>query len=90
MVTLLSFNDVAAQIGRIYGKVMTITGDEFEAFIVYKDTGSEATSTLIAYFDTVTNGLPFTPSGADVVIQWDDETNRILRLGQLVGNNSSW
>lgn len=42
------------------------TGDEFEALVVYVDSGTEATSYLLCYIDTA-NGLPFTPSGADVV-----------------------
>ena len=33
--------------------------------MIYKDTGSEATSPLIAYIDTAT-GLPITPNGGDI------------------------
>lgn len=40
-----------------------------EALVIYKDTGTEATSSLIAYIDTAT-GLPVTPNGGDITIQW--------------------
>jgi tartrate dehydratase alpha subunit/fumarate hydratase class I-like protein len=43
----------------------SVSGDEFEAVVFYKDTGSAATSTLILYIDTAT-GLSFTPSGGDI------------------------
>lgn len=58
---------------------LAITGDVSEAIIIYKDTGVESTSQLIAYIDTAT-GLPVTPNGADITITWDNGTNRIFRL----------
>lgn len=43
-----------------------------EALSMYIDDGSaDATSRLIMYMDTSITGMPFTPSGADVVIQWN-------------------
>lgn len=56
-----------------------LTGVSVEAMVVYKDTGVEATSTLIAYIDTAT-GLPFTPSGGNVTIQWGGAANKIFKL----------
>lgn len=47
-----------------------LTGDQAESLILFKDTGSEATSKLIAYWDTAT-GLPLTPNGGDVIVQWN-------------------
>jgi hypothetical protein len=44
-----------------------VTGPKCEALVIYKDTGSTATSPLIAYIDTAT-GLPITPDGSDVII----------------------
>lgn len=41
-----------------------LTGEQFEALVLYEDTGNAATSPLLAFYDTLT-GLPFTPSGAD-------------------------
>lgn len=47
-----------------------VTGSAVIAAVIYKDTGSAATSPLIAYLDTVV-GIPFTPSGADETITFD-------------------
>ncbi len=49
------------------------------AVVLYKDTGVEATSRLIAYIDT--GGFPFTPSaGQSVPIVWASTANRIFKL----------
>lgn len=56
-----------------------VTGDPSEAIIIYKDTGSAATSRLIAYIDSGT-GLPVTPNGGDITIQWDNGANKIFKL----------
>ncbi len=43
-----------------------------EAIILYLDDGSaDATSRLCMYLDSSITGMPFTPSGADVTIQWN-------------------
>lgn len=47
--------------------------------VIYKDTGSAATSNLIAVIDTAT-GLPITPNGGDITIQWDSGANKIFKL----------
>ncbi len=57
----------------------SVTGVSIEAIVVYKDTGSEATSPLIAYIDTAT-GLPITPNGGDIIITWDNGTNKIFKV----------
>lgn len=46
-----------------------LSGDQSESLILFKDSGSEATSNLICRWDTAT-GLPLTPNGADVTVQW--------------------
>jgi len=56
-----------------------VTGDQSEALVIYQDTGVEATSRLIVYIDTAT-GLPVTPNGGDIQIQWDNGPNRIFKL----------
>lgn len=38
--------------------------------VIYKHTGVEGTSSLIAIFDTVT-GIPYTPVGNDLVLHWN-------------------
>jgi hypothetical protein len=54
-------------------------GDPCDVIVIYKDTGDAATSPLIAYIDTAT-GLPVTPNGGDIIIQWDSGTNKIFKL----------
>jgi hypothetical protein len=56
-----------------------VTGDQSECLVIYKDTGSAATSPLIAYIDTAT-GLPVTPNGADITVTWDNGSNKIFKL----------
>lgn len=48
-----------------------VSGASVEALVIYQDTGSAATSRLVAYFDTGVTGLPVTPSGGDIIIQWN-------------------
>ena len=51
------------------------------ALIIFLHTGADATARLIAYIDTPTSGLPFTPSASQVVpIAFDNGTNRIFKL----------
>ena len=46
-----------------------LTGDTSEGLILFEDSGVEATSDLIASWDTAT-GLPLTPNGGDVTVAW--------------------
>ena len=46
----------------------TVTGDEIEAIIMFKDTGDAATSRLILFQDTGVTGAPLTPDGSDIRI----------------------
>ena len=48
----------------------SVSGPTIEAIVIYRDTGTEATSPLIAYIDTAT-GLPITPNGGDIIVTWD-------------------
>ena len=57
----------------------SVTGNQSEVVVLYKDTGTEGTSNLIYYCDTAT-GLPVTPNGTDIIVQWDDRTNKIFKL----------
>lgn len=57
----------------------SVTGDQSEALVIYKDSGVESTSKLIAYIDTAT-GLPVTPNGSDITITWDSGANKIFKL----------
>ena len=52
-----------------------------EALVIFQHTGVDATARLIAYIDTPSAGLPFTPSaGQTVNIAWDSGANKIFKL----------
>jgi hypothetical protein len=56
-----------------------VTGNQVNFVVIYKDTGVEATSPLIVCIDTAT-GLPVTPNGGDIQVQWDNGSNKIFKL----------
>ncbi|OBK92369.1 hypothetical protein A5646_03430 [Mycobacterium sp. 1245499.0] len=56
-----------------------VTGDISEALVIYKDTGTDTTSPLIAYIDTAT-GLAVTPNGGDITVIWPNDAGRIFSL----------
>lgn len=57
----------------------SVSGATVEAIVIYKDTGVESTSRLIAYIDTAT-GLPLTPNGGNVTVAWDSGASKIFKL----------
>lgn len=57
----------------------SVSGDQSEALVIYQHTGTESTSRLIAYIDSAT-GLPVTPNGGDITVQWDSGSNKIFKL----------
>ena len=57
----------------------SVSGVSIEAIIIYSDTGTESTSPLIAIIDTAT-GLPITPNGGDIIVTWDNGTNKIFKV----------
>jgi len=46
----------------------TVTGDQSEGLIIWKNTGSDATSPLLIFLDVATSGLPVTPNGGDISV----------------------
>jgi hypothetical protein len=56
-----------------------VSGATVEDITIYKHTGTESTSRLIAKIDTAT-GLPLTPNGGDVTVAWDNGANKIFKL----------
>lgn len=54
----------------------TVSGASVEAVGLYKDNGSAAADRMIAIYDVAT-GLPVTPNGGDIIVQWDN-TARLL------------
>jgi hypothetical protein len=59
--------------------VTGVTGDQFEAVILFVNTGSDATSRLLIFIDTA-SGLPGTPVGGDFTVAWDNGANKIATL----------
>ena len=63
----------------------TVSGEQCEAIVIFQDGGgggvsqSGTTDRLIAYIDTAT-GLPVTPNGGDITIQWDAGASKIFKL----------
>ena len=55
------------------------SGSTVSYLVLYKDTGSTATSNLIACYDTAT-GLPISTSGADITIRIDNGSNKLFKL----------
>ena len=55
------------------------SGDASEGVIIYKDTGTAATSPLLEYIDTIV-GFPLTTNGGDIVVQWDNGAYKIFSL----------
>jgi hypothetical protein len=49
----------------------SVSGASVEAIVIYKDTGTPATSPLICYIDGFT---AVTPNGGDITVDWDDGT----------------
>jgi hypothetical protein len=49
----------------------SVTGASIEALLIYIDTGSAATSRLVAWIDTSVTGLPVTPNGGNIDIAWN-------------------
>ena len=55
------------------------SGPAAGAVVLYKNTGTDTTSQLIAYIDTAT-GIPVTPNGGDITVSWDNGSNKIFKL----------
>ena len=49
----------------------TVTGDVSEALVIWIDTTVEATSRMVAFFDTGVTGLPVIPNGGDINLVWN-------------------
>jgi len=61
-------------------QITAISATQVIAVVLYKDTGTDSTSPLIAYLDTV-SGIPFTPAANGTVqIIWDNGSYKIFSL----------
>lgn len=56
-----------------------VSGVSIEVILIYKEGASDAASPLIGYIDTAT-GLPITPNTGDIIVNWDNGTNKIFKL----------
>jgi hypothetical protein len=54
-------------------------GAALGALVLFKDSGVDATSTLIALLDIGT-GIPVTPNGGNITVAFDSGANKIFRL----------
>lgn len=52
------------------------SGAAIDALVVYKDTGSSATSNLLFYID----GFSVTPNGGDITVQWQNSNPFIAKV----------
>jgi hypothetical protein len=49
-----------------------VSGSTVEALVIYrKNSGANTTWRLVAYIDTGVTGLPVTPNGGDIAVQWN-------------------
>ena len=48
-----------------------VTGSQVTKLVIYIDTGTAATSPLVAFIDTGVTNLPVTPNGGDIAITWN-------------------
>lgn len=57
-------------------------GDTITGVIVYQDTGNEATSRLLLFFDTKadTTAISVATNGGDVVVTWSNSSTRIAQI----------
>lgn len=47
-----------------------VSGATVTSLVVYQNTGTPASSNLIAFIDVVASGLPLTPNGGNITVQW--------------------
>ena len=59
--------------------INAVSGDQFEGILLYKHTGVEGTSILIAFIDNY-SGLPCTPNGGNITVAWPGDANKIFKL----------
>jgi hypothetical protein len=59
-----------------------VVGDPCGAVVLFRDTGDPDTDELIAYIDTA-SGLPVTPNGGNIAVEWDDGSGTLDGIFQL-------
>ena len=81
-VTLSTLEPTAGVLDAADATFLAVAGTtSCEAIVIYKWTGSDATSPLVLYIDTASAGLPVTPAGsADIAVTWDSGAEKIAKL----------
>lgn len=59
-------------------------GAALASLVIFKDSGADGTSRLIAKIDSGT-GLPVTPNGGDITVAFDNGANKIFKLREMLG-----
>lgn len=62
-----------------------VSGSAASYVVIYKHTGTGSTSNLLINYDTGT-GIPVTPNGGDITVNWDTGANKIGALFQGLGD----
>lgn len=70
-------NGVFNAAGATFTAVAVSAGKTVGALVIYKDTGTAATSPLVAYIDGFT---AVTPNGGNITITWDTGVSKIFAL----------
>ncbi len=60
-----------------FSSVAVSGGKAVQALVIYKDTGSAATSPLIAYIDGFSS---VTPNGGNITVTWDNGASKVFAL----------
>lgn len=69
--TLILVNGLVT-LGADNGTFHSVSGDQSEIIVIYNHTGVENTSLLIVQFDTFGSGMPVTPNGGDIEVDWNE------------------
>ena len=57
----------------------SVTGAVIQCLVLYKDTGVDATSPILAHIDSYL-AIPYTPTGADIPVALPNNVNKIFKI----------
>lgn len=60
----------------------SLSGNDVTGIIVYVDSGVEATSSLLVYYDRLSTGglIDFPPSGQDATVRWSNSSTKMFKV----------
>ena len=78
--TNVSVSSISGGIVTLTGAITftSVTGDAADYLTVWKNSGSAATSPLAITWDSASTGLPVTPNGGDINVNW--ASNQLVTL----------